>query len=291
MIKGRVQSILNSSSIWKNNFPPEGGGNMRRWLRLQQDLFQKFRDAEHPLKGPVTLFDFADFHDAADAKYPSLDLEHRWRYSDDSVIGGFSKASLNLIQSKSDLESMERGETPLNDEINVDPEFLPFVRWKGFIDTRVGEKAPKRVAKSGFCSIRSPVYPFSGAVLSGKYNSLELTLRTDGRQYWINLYPNSAIPEDLFQIALTLPQTEPDEPTEEVPFQRVLLPFTKFLNTCNGRLRELPRRLDNGVDIKSIGFTLMDGLDGDFEFDLASIRAVNFHDGCILGEEDEGAPY
>ena len=264
---------------------------MRRWLRLQKDLFQKFRDDEHPLKGPVTLFDFTDFHDAADAKRPSPDSVHRWRYSDDTVIGGFSRATLNLIQSKADLESVERGESPLNDGEDVDPDFFPFIRWKGTIDTRVGEKAPKRVAKSGFCSIKSPVYPFSGAVLSAKYNTLELTVRTDGRQYWVNLHPDSTIPEDLFQIALTLPPAEPDDPTGEVPFQRVLLPFTKFLNTCNGRLREMPRRLDNGVDIKSIGFTLMDGLEGDFEFDLASVRAVNFHDGCILGEEDEGAPY
>jgi hypothetical protein len=291
MLKSRVQNILNSSSVLRDFFPPDGGGNLRRWWRLQKDLFQKFRDEEHPLKGPVTLFDFRDPHDAADAKSPSPDSVHGWRYSDDSVIGGFSRAALNFIQSKADLESVEKGESPRNG--NVDPDFLPFIRWKGTIDTRVGEKAPKRVAKSGFCSIKSPVYPFSGAVLSKKYNSLELTLRTDGRQYWVNLYPDSTIPEDLFQVALTLPPLEPstDDPTEEVPFRRVFLPFPMFLNTCNGRLREMSRRLDNGVDIKSIGFTLMDGLEGDFEFDLASIRAVNFHEGCILGEEDEGAPY
>lgn len=268
---------------------------MRRWWRLKMDLLEKMKDHEHPMKGPVTLFDFTNFDDAADAKEPAPTSMHCWRYSDDSVIGGYSHATLNLIRSKLDLERVQEGERALNEEKDLDPDFYPFIRWKGTIDTTVGEDAPARVAKSGFCSIRSPTFPFKGAPLAGKYNALELTLRTDGRQYWCNIYPDSTLPDDLFQIALNAPPsahaTTDSDPTDEVQFQRVLLPINEFLNTAKGRLRGFPRQLEYGVDIKSIGFTLMDGLNGDFELDLASIRAINFFDGLILGEEDEDAPY
>lgn len=68
---------------------------------------------------------------------------------------------------------------------------------------------------------------------------------------------------------------------------RFILPFKDFMLTSRGRMRTQQRALDN-VFLESIGFTLMDGKDGDFCFDLISIRAVNVLEGDIVGSlEDE----
>ena len=70
-------------------------------------------------------------------------------------------------------------------------------------------------------------------------------------------------------------------------FTRFILPFKDFVLTSRGRVRTQQRALDN-VFLESIGFTLMDGKDGDFCFDLISIRAVNVLEGDIVGSlEDE----
>ena len=288
----RIRSLVDPRVLWRDIFPLEGGGNARRWLRFQGDLLQKFRDP-HPMKGPISLFDFNDANDAADAKNPVPYSVHRWRYSDDAVIGGYSRGIVNLIQSKEDLERFERGEKPLHDK--KDPDFFPFIRWKGSLDTNVGEDAPPRAVRSGFCNIRSPEFLFYGAELSRRYNALELTLRTDGRLYWFNIHPDSSLfHSDLFQAPINVPSAFSDSTTtdsNEETFQRMILVMKEFRHTKNGRIKENEFKLAGGINISSIGITLMDGLDGDFLFDLASIRAINFYDGVIYGEEDEDAPY
>ncbi|KAL7535418.1 hypothetical protein ACHAXR_006480 [Thalassiosira sp. AJA248-18] len=72
-------------------------------------------------------------------------------------------------------------------------------------------------------------------------------------------------------------------------FQRLLLPFTDFALTSRGRLRHAQRDLDGSVNIESIGFTLMDGQDGDFCFDLVSLRAVNVLQGEVVGTVEDDA--
>ena len=71
-------------------------------------------------------------------------------------------------------------------------------------------------------------------------------------------------------------------------FQRYILPFKNFVLTSRGRMRHSQRILDGAVNIESIGFTLMDGKDGDFVFDLVSLRAVNVLEGEVVGSlQDE----
>jgi hypothetical protein len=71
-------------------------------------------------------------------------------------------------------------------------------------------------------------------------------------------------------------------------FQRYVLPFRDFALTSRGRLRHHQRGLDGAVSIEAVGFTLMDGVDGDFRFDLVSLRAVNVLGGEVVGSvEDE----
>ena len=70
-------------------------------------------------------------------------------------------------------------------------------------------------------------------------------------------------------------------------FQRYILPFRDFVLTSRGRMRQAQRGLDGAVCIESIGFTLMDGKDGDFTFDLVSLRAVNVMNGEVVGTLDD----
>lgn len=240
---------------------------------------------------PLTLFDFRDHNDAADARMISNNKssDDSWRMSDDEVIGGYSRATFCVIQTNNDLKQIENGNEPLShvrddqaattmdDEPSTqdqDSDFIPFVRWSGHIDTRIGANA--NVIRSGFCSIKSPIFPFGVANLTGKYNALEFKLRSDGRHYNINLYVTSVVPSTFHQAVLDV------EPSPTSTFSTVILPFLKFQNVFQGRVQGDPMELDDGIDLENIGITLMDGRDGEFQLDLASIRAVNFYGGAVI---------
>ncbi len=126
---------------------------------------------------------------------------------------------------------------------------------------------------------------------------MELMFRTDGRDYVINLKVNTYFPEDLYQAIVPLPATHPDKRKVCTKtgghFDRMVFRFEDhFHHTSRGRLLEEPKRLDGLISIEHMGVVLMDGVDGDFEFDLARVRVVNVtDDGDILGEDDEDAPY
>lgn len=149
--------------------------------------------------------------------------------------------------------------------------------------------------RSGFCAIRAPQFPFNGVNLSARYNALEFTCRSDGRMYVVCVTVSSYLPDDMYQGIIDISPTHP--PGHFVnketggKFSRVIIPFRNFALTSAGRERERQRELDGGAKLETIGITLMDGKNGDFEFDLARIRAVNYYDGEILGEDDEDAPY
>jgi hypothetical protein len=72
-------------------------------------------------------------------------------------------------------------------------------------------------------------------------------------------------------------------------FARLLLPFADFALTSQGRPRAVQRDLDGSISLESVGFTLMDGRDGDYRFDLASVRAVNVLGGEVVGSEEDDA--
>jgi hypothetical protein len=90
------------------------------------------------------------------------------------------------------------------------------------------------------------------------------------------------------RVASIDPSLNPKSGFPPVGFQRLILPFRDFALTSRGRMRQTQRDLDGAVNIESIGFTLMDGKDGDFTFDLVSLRAVNVLEGDVIGNlEDE----
>ena len=298
--------------------------NKKRWL-----------EADRERNGPISLWDFSRLEDAQDAAWVHASAKQGgWRISDDSMtIGGYSRGTLELVHTPQDYQCLLRGERSLSmldpttiqelssssssstshaAETETNVPFIPFVRWKGTIDTRINpnrechleEGAEKRVKRSGFCAIRSSEYPFDGANLGGRYNALEITCRSDGRPYSVNMKLNSFIEDDMFQCFIAIPPTI-DESSKEGGqqqekkddnnhlvsslggrFDQVVLLFRHFIVTAGGRTRAIQRKLDNDIKVKSIGFTLMDGVDGDFQFDLARIRAVNYDETGVIGDAD-----
>ena len=149
-----------------------GGGKLRRWTRFQKTMSKKrWFELDREPNGPVTLFDFSYLDDAIDAaNVDETNKKGGWRISDDSVIGGHSKSSMPLIRTSDDYKRHMRGEVLVNlvDQLEQEDgalmspdkgeeegeeavEFVPFIRWKGTIDTRVDPSS--EVQRSGKLSL------------------------------------------------------------------------------------------------------------------------------------------
>lgn len=270
--------------IWKKIFPTNGGA-IRRWVQIRKDLFE-LSSVSSKLEGPsppLTLFDFKRRDDAHDALGCDYSDTGGWRMSDDGVIGGYSRAQCTLIDSVHSLTTPNEPLTGLSEEKKVvcdSSSKIPYIRWKGNLDTRIGPNS--FVKRSGFCAIKSPVFPFNGIPVGDKFNALEIRCRPDSRSYCFNLKINTYFPDDLFQTIIHVESDEmPQSPhtvttSADVSFQKVILPFEDFYLTANGRLRQNQRILEGAMQLQHLGLTLMDGVDGPFQFDLASIRLVNY---------------
>lgn len=274
--------------------------NKKRWFELDRER-----------NGPITLFDFSTLEDAADAASVEEDSDNKtvWRTTNDSIIGGYSRAKMQLVRTSEEYDKINKGieftHTPSqwdqiptkeddasddehDSDLQSDQAFTPFIRWTGTLDTRVNKE--KKVERSGFCTIFSPEFPMGGVDLGGRYNGIEVMCRSDGRPYSLNLKVESFIADDLFQCFINIPPTiEPGSQDCQVTggkFDKVVFLFDHFVATAGGKLRARQRKLDNSVKIQSIGITLMDGTNGDFEFDLSRIRAVNFDETGVIGDAD-----
>jgi len=333
--------------LFRNALVSSTARRLRRWMKFQGDLTRKrWLEPDRDPNGPITLFDFSNPMDAMDAVLVDETAKKGgWRISDDSVIGGASKANLQLIATLEDYrkyfrleqnkhlgvsedghkglqydlkeleeillaaqsrknsqpqtqQQQQKDEEDASDNDDSDDnrkdhvsaevdEFTPFVRWHGHIDTTVPENS--KVNRSGFCAIRSPDFAFRGVDLDGRYNGLEVTCRSDGRHYALRLQVETMIPGDIFQCSLSIPPTiQPDENFDESlhpgRFDSSVFLFRHFFVTAGGKMRARQRELDTTIRIQNVGLTLMDGMSGDFQFDLVRIRAVNFNETGIHGE-------
>lgn len=276
---------------------------MRMYLNFRRQMLRKNFEPLAADSSPITLFDFNRHDDAIDCANAESARGKGWRVSDDEVIGGYSRGKVDLIRTSADYRRWMTGEKlqdqftrieDTDDTINGDDEsseldtkhFTPFLRWSGKVDTTVGLTSDAQ--RSGFCAIRSPEFPFGGVDLQGLYNALEIICRTDGRTYTVNLGVSTFFPGDMYQGYIRIRPTYTNSsficPETGGEYERLVLPFRSFVLTAFGRLRDVQRELDSSVEIEHIGFTLMDGRDGDFQFDLARIRAVNFDGRDVLNE-------
>jgi hypothetical protein len=245
--------------VYRFLFPRGGGGFIRRYKNFQQQIFQRSWETPdvHPY-APVTLFDFTRPDDAADilsqkdkASTLTSTLRQRdsWRVSDDRVIGGYSDSFAHLIRpsivpdttedtattaketgtgmsssgteyhSNVDEEEDEKElQRDAQDEANATAK-RPFIRWYGNLDTTIGLEST--VQRSGFAALRSPSF-LRGANLRGAFTALEITCRTDGRVYTINLQVETSLPEDMYQGHIDVPATPPGR------WDRLYVPFSEF---------------------------------------------------------------
>lgn len=282
-----IQSIIMIPWI----FPSRGGGWARRYLAYRKDIFRtNLLTKDRVPCPPLTLFDFSRHDDAVDAARVGEYNSDAWRISDDRVIGGFSKAQAVLLRTPEDVVGHLSGEEIDSNENTTNPgktetdDFVPFLRWQGTLDTTIGLQSLAQ--RSGFAALRSPEFPFNGANLQGLYNALEVTCRTDGRRYTFNLKVSTSIPNDIYQGQIQSRAKPNVSDDAMLPFERFILPFSNLSLTSMGREREVFRELDDNVCIESVGLALMDGENGDFQLDLAKIRAVNVHDEYGVYEGD-----
>mmetsp|Transcript_23836 Transcript_23836/g.27464 ORF Transcript_23836/g.27464 Transcript_23836/m.27464 type:complete len:268 (-) Transcript_23836:67-870(-) len=255
---------------------------LRRWARVQKSLIFDTRLGASAFSfDPIDIINFSNVDDAEDAKNCDFSgSKGGWRLSDDEVIGGFSRATLQLMKYDGFENDNKKNEDADSDKIEnqLDRSFL---RWEGKIDTRVAKGS--QASRSGFCAIRSPDFIFNGINLKDRYNALELTCRVDSRNYTINLKPLSFIPDDLYQGQINHDSSFSSENNSsslmfdhEDEWQTLVLPFDDFALTAFGRLRAMQRPMrEDGVQLINIGLMIADGHDGDFRFDLAKIRAIN----------------
>jgi len=302
--------------------PPGGGGALRRFIRLRRELYEKkfdptkisassnnmnpffvnkdhkegeSSDTEIVATPPLALFDFNKKDDAMDGKAIEFGTtKGGWRLADDGIIGGYSTGSAIFVDPS--VQHNQDNDQFHNDTDRESNNISPFISWSGIIDTRIGKKS--RVQKSGFCTIRSPdcsLPPFSyGLPLDTNYNALEIRCRTDSRIYAVNLKVSTYMEDDLYQGFINVKpddvspsssiQDSGDSFTRRSDWITLVMPFRDFVLTSSGRERAQQRDLDGSIIFQNLGFTLMDGIDGPFQFDIARIRAVNYDDGKILND-------
>eukprot|EP00752_Nemacystus_decipiens_P013305 g11785.t1 len=138
-----------------------------------------------------------------------------------------------------------------------------------------GELSPEKAARArvgGFCGTRSPRRENPLVVPDG-YKSVEMRIRSDGRQYEVNFEPYSGILNDLYQGYVRTPPGQ---------WSTVTLPLNRLLLTGQGQIRDVQRKWDRGMELRSFGFTIADGVGGPFRLDVAWVSLVS------EGEDDDG---
>jgi hypothetical protein len=87
------------------------------------------------------------------------------------------------------------------------------------------------------------------------------------------------IPDNVYCCLINIPPTIPPDnlnhPENGRCFDKVVHLFQDFIVTAKGCMKAMQQKLDNCVKLESIGFTLMDSINGYFKFNCAQIWAVN----------------
>ena len=299
---------------------PKEGGPFRRFLAIRQRLYRDAYYDDRPLPGPISLFDFRVKDDAADLR-DSIGAKNRglfagWRVSDDSVIGGYSTSSMVSVSNQ---VPYLRWSGSISTKINKTNPRARHITRSGFAAIMTPEYpfgAPlgnrykaleiccRTDGRTYACNLNVETY-FPGDMYQafigrdGMVNEDEQPtiidheqsqdLRTEDEEPNQSLDVREYIQHRYKRMYKIDPSNDPITGFPPKGFTRLILPFTAFTLSSQGRERMEQRDLDGAVKIESIGFTLMDGKDGDFFFDLVSIRAVNVLEGEVVGTSEDEA--
>lgn len=85
-------------------------------------------------------------------------------------------------------------------------------------------------------------------------------------RYEVNFEPQSGIINDLYKGYLRTPPGE---------WTTLALPLKRFILTGQGQIRDIQRKWDRHMELRSIGFTIADSMGGPFQLDVAWIALVS----------------
>ncbi|GAB7359550.1 hypothetical protein MBLNU230_g6738t1 [Neophaeotheca triangularis] len=192
----------------------------------------------------------------------------RCKIMSDADMGGFSKAGLTFQPASHATQASED-----------DP---PHALFRGRISTELPPNRPN-IQRSGYAAWRTRD---RGVSLFGKllwdidpYNFLALRVKSDGRQYMVNIQTESIVPTDLHQHRLTT--VSPGE------WETVIIPFNAFVRTNYGMVVE-PQKEMMRQKVKSVGIGLIDRVQGPFELRIADVAATNRAPSREIGREESG---
>ncbi|CAM9324509.1 unnamed protein product, partial [Ascophyllum nodosum] len=239
--------------------------------------YRKYWPTDAALKGKIVL------EDLMLCSFSFKELVEPWDISTDRKWGGKSQATATwhpwetkgntadaqpwrLVHgqpAKAAPLGMIQSEGPLTgDEDDAAPPLSDggFLRFSGELSV---EKTA-RAKIGGFCGTRPPRRK-EPLVLPDGYEGVEMRIRTDGRLYEVNFEPQSGILNDLYQGYLRAPPGE---------WTTLALPLKRLLLTGQGQIRDVQRKWDKGMELRSIGFTIADPVGGPFQLDVAWIALV-----------------
>ena len=132
-------------------------------------------------------------------------------------------------------------------------------------EARTGSGTGKKVVRLGFAAAKATLPWYLQDV--SDFDALEVKFKSDGRQYTVNVQPESFFHDDLYQGYMKV--------DKELEGQWVVakLPFSDMLLTGRGRIKEVQRSFDHDM-ITSIGLTIADDKEGPFRLEVEYIRAT-----------------
>ena len=98
----------------------------------------------------------------------------------------------------------------------------------------------------------------------GLFRFLSLRVRGDDRRYYVNVQTESLDPIELWQHRLFL--KSPGE------WETVLIPWSDFLRTRNGRITAMFPDAMNRDEVKTVGASLIERKEGPFCLDIAELK-------------------
>ena len=184
--------------------------------------------------------------------------------SDQTNFGGLSRASLTYVPGAGRRHDNGRILNDVDD--SAEPSHALFA---GSISTELPPNRPD-VQRSGFAAFRTRD---RGVSLFGRliwdidpFAYLALRIKSDGRNYFINIQTDSIVPTDIHQHLL--PCYTPGE------WETVMVPFSAFVRTNYGMVVE-PQREMLRQKVKSVGLGLTDRVNGPFGLRVADVYATN----------------